>query len=508
MHTDAPILSAAHPMPLGELTAGLGRLRGDPATRVQAIAIDSRQVTPGSLFVARRGLHVDGHRFAADAVARGAVAVVIEESAHVPELDRLPVPVVQVSAGDAALAHIACRIQGHPSHELTVVAVTGTNGKTTVTHLVASAFLAAGRPAVVFGTLGYGPPGGELSPTQHTTPPAPEYQGILRHLVDQGIEAVASEVSSHALKTDRTLGTRFAAAIFTNLTRDHLDFHHDPADYLASKRRLFEREARGDDHPLVAVINVDDPSASHFIAAAKRSGDRVLTTSQRGPADVWLEEVELRPAGSTLVIAHPRGRSPVNLRLPGDFNVANCLSAFAAAIGLGLDPAVVARGLESVARVPGRLERVEGGDFEVLVDYSHTPDALVTVLKTARGVTRGKLIAVFGCGGDRDRGKRPLMAEAGTRLADIAILTTDNPRSEDPAAILAEMEAGIPAGRAYEVVPDRRAAIERAIALSGPGDVVVLAGKGHETVQIVGDRRLPFDDRDEARRALRARKQP
>jgi UDP-N-acetylmuramoyl-L-alanyl-D-glutamate--2,6-diaminopimelate ligase len=198
----------------------------------------------------------------------------------------------------------------------------------------------------------------------------------------------------------------------------------------------------------------------------------------------------------------------VNLRLPGDFNVANCLSAFAAAIGLGLDPAVVARGLESVARVPGRLERVEGGDFEVLVDYSHTPDALVTVLKTARGVTRGKLIAVFGCGGDRDRGKRPLMAEAGTRLADIAILTTDNPRSEDPAAILAEMEAGIPAGRAYEVVPDRRAAIERAIALSGPGDVVVLAGKGHETVQIVGDRRLPFDDRDEARRALRARKQP
>jgi len=509
MRMDAPMISAAQPMPLGELAAGLGRVRGDATIQVQSIAIDSRQVTPGALFVARRGLAVDGHRYAADAVARGAVAVAVEESADVAglevELDQLHVPVLKVPASDTALAHLACRIYGHPSHELTVVAVTGTNGKTTVTHLVASAFVASGRPAAVFGTLGYGPPGGSLEPTQHTTPPAPEYQGILRRLADQGIEAVASEVSSHALKTDRVLGTRFAAAIFTNLTRDHLDFHRDEADYLASKRRLFERKARGDDRPLVAVVNADDPAASHFIAAAKRSGDRVITTSQSAAADVRVERADLGPGGTALVIAHPGGTTSLQLRLPGAYNVANALGAFAAGTGLGLDPAAVARGLEAVARVPGRLERVEGGgDIEVLVDYGHTPDALATMLATARGVTRGRLIAVFGCGGDRDRGKRPLMAEVGTRLADVAILTTDNPRSEDPRAILAEMEAGIPAGRSYEVVPDRRAAIERAITVARPGDVVVLAGKGHETVQIIGDRRLPFDDREEARRILRA----
>jgi UDP-N-acetylmuramoyl-L-alanyl-D-glutamate--2,6-diaminopimelate ligase len=500
-------------MALGELAAGLGRLRGDATVRVQSIAIDSRQVTPGALFVARRGLLVDGHRYAADAVGRGAVAVAVEESADLPgldlDLDRLGVPVLVVPASDAALAHLACRLHGHPSHELTVVGVTGTNGKTTVTHLVAGAFAAGGRRAAIFGTLGYGPLGGPLEPTEHTTPPAPEYQGILRRLADQGVEAVASEVSSHALKTDRVLGTRFAAAIFTNLTRDHLDFHRDEADYLASKRRLFEREARGDDHPLVAVVNADDPAAPHFIAAAKRSGDRVITTSQRAAALVRVERADLGPAGTALVIAHPGGTTAVRLRLPGDYNIANALGAFAAGTGLGLDPAAVGRGLEAVTRVPGRLERVEGrGDIEVLVDYGHTPDALATMLATARGITRGRLIAVFGCGGDRDRGKRPLMAEVGTRLADRAILTTDNPRSEDPRSILAEMEAGIPAGRDYEVVPDRREAIERAIGIARPGDVVVLAGKGHETVQIIGDRRLPFDDREEARRVLRARATP
>lgn len=492
---------------LGELVAGLGKLEGDPRAVVRSIAIDSRGVTPGALFVARRGLHVDGHRFIADAVARGAAAVVVEKSASGQgAVERLPVPVIRVNDSDSALAHLACRFYRHPSRELTVIGVTGTNGKTTVTHLVASAYAASGRKAAIFGTLGYGEPGGELHRTKHTTPPAPEYQRILRQLADEGVQVVASEVSSHALKTHRTLGTRFAAAIFTNLTRDHLDFHPDEADYLASKRRLFERAARGDDRPLLAVVNVDDAAAPQFIAAAERSEDRVLTTSQHQAADVRATRADLGPTGTELEIAYPAGEVTTQLRLPGAYNVANALGAFAAAIGLGLDPEAVARGLAAVSRVPGRLERVtDGGPFEVLVDYAHTPDALLTVLATARGVTRGRLIAVFGCGGDRDRGKRPLMAEVGTRLADFTILTTDNPRSEDPIAILREMEAGIPAGRSYDVIPDRRQAIERAIASARPGDVVVVAGKGHEAEQLIGDRRLEFDDREEARRALRAR---
>ncbi len=508
MRMEAPWTSLSPPVALADLAVGLGELAGDSAVTVRSLAIDSRQVTPGALFVARRGLQSDGHRFAGDAVGRGATALVVERSAAAPgELERLGVPILRVAASDIALAHLACRFYGHPSRELTVVAVTGTNGKTTVTHLLAGALTLSGRKAAIFGTLGFGDPRIELEKTEHTTPPAPEYQRILRQLAAEGFEAVASEVSSHALKTYRTLGTRFAAGIFTNLTRDHLDFHRDEADYLACKRRLFERESRGDDHPFLAVINVDDPVAPEFVAAARRSGDRVLTTSRSGGADVRAIDADLGPAGTELSIAHPQGETQIHLRLPGLYNIANALSAFAAGIGLGLPPESVARGLETVTRVPGRLERVAGtGAFDILVDYAHTPDAIATVLATARGVTRGRLIAVFGCGGDRDRGKRPIMAEVGTRLADLTLLTTDNPRSEDPAAILREMEAGVPAGRAYEVIVDRRQAIERAVALARPGDVIVLAGKGHEAVQIVGDRKLPFDDREEAGRALAARR--
>jgi UDP-N-acetylmuramoyl-L-alanyl-D-glutamate--2,6-diaminopimelate ligase len=386
--------------------------------------------------------------------------------------------------------------------------VTGTNGKTTTTHLAAAALGAAGRKAAVFGTLGYGAPG-ELTKTEHTTPPATEFQAILRTLRGQGVEAVAVEVSSHALKSHRTLGTRFKAAVFTNLTRDHLDFHRSADDYRESKLRLFDRVARGDSDPLVAVVNLDDPSARHFVERARRSGDRLLTFSERGPADVSVRRAVFSSAGTELLVAHPGGETPIELKLPGWYNVMNALGAFAAAIGLGIAPAVAARGLGQVTRVPGRLERVpESGDIAVFVDFAHTPDALATVLTTLRQVSRGRLIAVFGCGGDRDRGKRPLMAEVSTRLADLTLLTSDNPRSESPEAILAEMEAGVVPGRSTEVIVDRRAAIARAIELARPGDVVLIAGKGHETVQWIGNRRLPFDDREEARRALRARRAP
>jgi UDP-N-acetylmuramoyl-L-alanyl-D-glutamate--2,6-diaminopimelate ligase len=499
--------SAPRAMAFGDLARGLGELRGDAGVLVRGLAIDSRAVEPGALYIARRGLSVDGHRFIAEAVARGAVALAVESDD--PAVLAFPVPVLKVAASDIALAHLACRFHGHPSHRLAIVGITGTNGKTTTTHLVAGAVAAAGKSAAIFGTLGYGRAGGDLVKTEHTTPPATEFQKVLAELAAAGVQVVAAEVSSHALKTCRTLGTRYAAAIFTNLTRDHLDFHGDEADYRASKVRLFEREARGDEGTLVAVINADDPAAPHFIAAARRSGDRVFTTSLRGGADVVAEEVHLGPAGSDLVVAHGGERTPLHLALPGAYNVANALGAFAAAIGLGIEARTAARGLATVERVPGRLEPVEGtGDFTVLVDYAHTPDALATVLATVRQVTRGRLIVVFGCGGDRDRGKRPLMAEVGSRLSDLAILTSDNPRSEDPAAILAAMVSGVPSGRAVEVIADRRAAIGRAIELARGGDVVLIAGKGHETMQIVGDRRLPFDDREEARRALRARRAP
>ena len=493
---------------LGVLALDLGALDGSPHTRITRLVLDSRAVIPGALFVARRGLHVTGDRFLADAKSRGAAAVVVEADA-VPAARALGLPYLVVADADLALAQLAARFYGHPSHALLLVGVTGTNGKTTTTHLVAGALGAAGRDTAIFGTLGYGRPGRALTSTEHTTPPATEFQRVLRLLHDQGVESVAVEVSSHALKTHRTYGTRFAAAIFTNLTRDHLDFHKDEADYRESKLRLFDRAARGDSEPLLALVNLDDPAAELFAARARKSGDRVLTFAERGLADLTVRRATYSPAATALVIAHPGGETAVELKLPGRYNVQNALGAFAAAIGLGIDPQVAARGLAAVTRVPGRLERVaDGGDIEVLVDYAHTPDALATVLTTVRAVTRGRLIAVFGCGGDRDRGKRPLMAEIATRLADVTLMTSDNPRHEAPEAILAEMRPGIVPGRPCEVIVDRRAAIARAIELARPGDVVLIAGKGHETLQLIGEERLPFDDREEARRALRARRAP
>ena len=501
--------STVRSMPLSVLVQGLGELRpAGPSSGlplVSGIALDSRAVGPGSLFVARRGLRVDGHAFLADAIARGAAALVVEDSTAVPPGSP---PVLIVEESDVALAHLAARFYDHPSHELSLIGVTGTNGKTTTTYLVAAALAAGGQAAAIFGTLGYGRPP-VLVKTEHTTPPATEFQHVLRSLRQEGVEAVAVEVSSHALKSHRTLGTRFKAAIFTNLTRDHLDFHHTADDYRESKLRLFDRHARGDSAPLLAVINLDDASAPHFVERARRSGDRVLTVSERGPADVTVRRALFSPIGTELIVAHPGGETPIELKLPGRYNVSNALGAFAAAVGLGVTPAQAALGIGQVSRVPGRLERVpESGDIGVFVDFAHTPDALATVLATLRGVTSGRLIAVFGCGGDRDRGKRPLMAEVGTRLADLTILTSDNPRSESPAGILAEMQAGVVPGRAWEMIVDRRAAIARAIERARPGDLVLIAGKGHETVQWIGDRQLPFDDREEARRALRARRAP
>jgi UDP-N-acetylmuramoyl-L-alanyl-D-glutamate--2,6-diaminopimelate ligase len=338
----------------------------------------------------------------------------------------------------------------------------------------------------------------------YTTPLADRFQGELRALADAGARAVATEVSSHALATERTYGTRFRVIGFTNLTRDHLDFHGDETSYRESKLRLFDRAARGDDEAVVAVVNIDDPAAGEFVSAAKRSGDRVVTTGRRGIADVHVESLEMDVAGSRCDIRILGRRYQATLALPGAFNVDNALTALAMAVEGGVDPETAIAGIEGVNRIPGRLERVDrGGPVSVLVDFAHTPDALETVLTAVRAFAAGRLIAVFGCGGDRDRGKRPQMAAVGTRIADHSILTSDNPRSEDPQTILDEMLAGVVPGSRVEVEPDRRRAIRRAIHLADPGDVVVIAGKGHETVQLIGDRELRFDDREEAVHALR-----
>lgn len=400
---------------------------------------------------------------------------------------------------------LASAFHGHPSRRLRVVGVTGTNGKTTTTFLVRSAAEAAGEKAGVIGTLGYFF-GLRREPPATTTPEPTLLQGLLRAMADDGVHVAAMEVSSHALAMDRVTGTRFAAAVFTNLTRDHLDFHGTEEAYRDAKLKLFRGvpEAPGDPAPPVAaVINRDDPSAPAFIRA---SAGPVLTYGRGAASDVRAASETISTDSSTVVVRHPGGEQPLGVRLPGPFNVMNALGAFAAGLVLGYEPGAIARGIESVEAVPGRMHPVRlGQPFGVLVDYAHTPDALRTVLESARSLTRGKLYCVFGCGGDRDRGKRPEMGRIAVALADHAVITSDNPRGEDPLAIIAEIEEGAhAAGGGYEVEPDRRTAIGRALGRARPGDVVVIAGKGHEDYQILGDRAIRFSDLEAAEEALRA----
>jgi UDP-N-acetylmuramoyl-L-alanyl-D-glutamate--2,6-diaminopimelate ligase len=439
---------------------------------------------------------VDGHDLAGGAVAAGAVALLVDHA--------LPLAVPQVVVPDVrrAMGPIAAAFWGVPSHELVVVGVTGTSGKTTVTHLLCPVLEAAGlAPCAIIGTLS----------GARTTPEATDLQAMLAAQRDRGSSgagvgrgfgagrgAVAMEVSSHGLALHRVDGTRFAVAVFTNLSQDHLDFHHTMDDYFAAKAALFTPGFTDR-----AVVCSDDPWGRELLARLRVEGSGV-TASAYSLADA--EELTLSPAGASFGW---RG-APVELALAGRFNVANAIAAGAAAEALGIEPAVVARGLSAAAPVPGRFEAIDGGQpFTVLVDYAHKPDALDQALRAARelvAVSGGRLLVVFGCGGDRDIAKRPLMGEVATRLADDVVLTSDNPRSEDPLAIIDDIRAGIPPGAAATVAvePDRGRAIERAVAGTRPGDVVVIAGKGHETTQTIGDTVRPFDDRAVARAALAA----
>jgi UDP-N-acetylmuramoyl-L-alanyl-D-glutamate--2,6-diaminopimelate ligase len=454
-------------------------VRGDPtSTEVVSIEFDSRQVRAGSLFCCVPGAHVDGHRFAAEAVGGGATSLLCERF-----LD-LGVAQVRVTPGTVrpAMAAVASTFYGHPSASLTMVGVTGTNGKTTVTTLIGSILAVSGVPTGVIGTLD----------GARTTPEAPVLQAQLAALRDRGRRAVAMEVSSHGLSEHRVDGIVFDVAAFTNLSRDHLDHHGTMDEYFAAKSLLFDP-----DRSKVAVVNVEDPWGSRL--ADGLAADRLVPV-RRSEAS----EIELRVGSSTFSW---RGRR-MTVPLSGLFNVDNALVAANVASTLGVGEDQVAEGLASAPPIPGRMEVVAPGPpFAVIVDYAHTPAGLEVALSSARALaTAGaRVICLFGCGGDRDQGKRPEMGAVAARWSDLVVLTSDNPRSEDPAAIIDQVRAGIDGSTDLIVEPDRATAIAAAVGVAGVGDVVVLAGKGHETTQVLADRVVPFDDRDQARRALAER---
>jgi UDP-N-acetylmuramoyl-L-alanyl-D-glutamate--2,6-diaminopimelate ligase len=458
-----------------------------PAVDVTALAFDNRLVTPGTLFFCVPGFTRDGHDFAQDAIARGAVALVAQRPLG------LGVPEILVDDVRAAMAPAAAALAGDPTARLTTVGITGTTGKTTSAFLVRALLEAGGRSTGLLGTV-TAVVGGEQHAVARTTPEAIDLQRTFAEMLDAGDEAVVMEVSSHALSLHRADAIHWSVAVFTNLTQDHLDFHSDMEDYFLAKRRLFEAG------PEIAIVNVDDPYGARL---ARDFPDAIRIGLDAEDAQVRATAIEGDASGSAFVVDGQALRTT----LPGRFNVLNALGAVVVARELGVDDAAIAAGLARAERVPGRFEPVdEGQPFAVFVDYSHKPDALEAVLRTARGLTRGRVIVVFGAGGDRDRGKRPLMGRAAAEHADVAIITSDNPRKEDPEAIMAEIAEGMSTHPPAERVVDRQAAIERAIPPAAPGDVVVIAGKGHERYQEFEDgRTVPFDDVAVAREALRAR---
>jgi UDP-N-acetylmuramoyl-L-alanyl-D-glutamate--2,6-diaminopimelate ligase len=462
---------------------------GPDDVRITGLAFDNRKVEPGTLFFCVPGFTRDGHDFAPDAVARGAAALVVQRPLG------LGVPEVRVEDVRGAMAIAAARFHGDPTARLPVVGITGTNGKTTTAFLVRSLLEANGRPCGLLGTV-KSVIGGVEHEVVRTTPEAIDLQSTFAAMLEAGDRACAMEISSHALELRRADGIHVAVAVFTNLTQDHLDFHPDMEAYFAAKRLLFAS-------PLtrVRLVNIDDPYG------------RRLAEEFPGTVTFGLEGADYRASGlrssftGTEFTAHtPDGDFASRVNLPGTFNVLNALAAWAAVRILGVGDAEIAAALPDAARAPGRFEPVDDGQpFAVLVDYSHTPDSLENALRAARELAENRVIAVFGAGGDRDRGKRPLMGEIGARLADVAIVTSDNPRSEDPAAIVEEVLAGVADRSGVESDVDRRAAIHRAVGLASPGDVVLIAGKGHEQGQeFAGGRKEPFDDVTVAREALRS----
>jgi UDP-N-acetylmuramoyl-L-alanyl-D-glutamate--2,6-diaminopimelate ligase len=460
------------------------RVIGPRDKAITALVIDSRRAHSGALFIALRGEHTDGHRFIADALSRGCEAVVMEELCEVPA----HVAAVVVPDSARALSQIADAFYGAPSRTLTIAGITGTNGKTTTTQMVAAIMTAAGLDAGTIGTIGARFRTSEW-PLENTTPLASQLHELLAQMRDLGAKGVAMEVSSHALALARVSDVHFAVGALTNVTRDHLDFHKSFEAYAAAKRRLFDLAPR-------CVLNADDELGERW-AREVRARKPVLTYALNATADLRPARTQVRADGSSFDLGGQR----FDVRIPGRFNVYNALCAIGIARQLGIADAASAQGLATLDRVPGRMEHVSAGGVDVIVDYAHTPDALENLLRALRETARGRLVVVFGCGGDRDRGKRPQMGEIAARYADFSYVTSDNPRTEDPQAIIDEILPGI-GSAPHAALVDRRAAIETALTHARSGDVVAIAGKGHETYQIIGTHVLPFDDMAVAREAL------
>ncbi|UWG98430.1 UDP-N-acetylmuramoyl-L-alanyl-D-glutamate--2,6-diaminopimelate ligase [Dehalobacter sp. DCM] len=482
---------------IAEITAGINGAEalGDTTAIISGITHDSRRVTRGDLYVCIRGYKSDGHDFAGAAVQAGAAALVVEE--YLP----LDIPQIKVADTRHMMGYLAAAVYGYPACCLELVGVTGTNGKTTVTHLIERIVQQCGKKTGLIGTLG-SRIGDKEYPGEHTTPESTEIQQLMAEMVSQNVQLAVMEVSSHALDLGRVNGCLFNAGIFTNLTQDHLDYHKDMEEYLKAKSLLFSGMNGGKKNQL-AVLNADDTACGFLKEQSKKAGCRIVTYGIEHNADYKAGNIRLSDRGVEFTMHYRRKEAELFYSTPGKFSVYNVLAAAAWALESGYDPDNVIKALAGIHGVPGRFESIrQGQPFLVIVDYAHTPDGLENVLRTAREITSGKLITVFGCGGDRDRKKRPLMGEAASRYSDHLVVTSDNPRTEDPAKVIEDILPGI-SGVDYIVIQDRRSAIGEASAMAEPGDTVLIAGKGHEDYQIIGTEKIHFDDREEVEAALR-----
>ncbi|MBP2635133.1 MAG: murE [Firmicutes bacterium] len=493
---------------LKQLTALLTnpKIYGQLDKTIEAVAHDSRKVVPGTLFFCVSGVHVDGHDYIADAAKRGAIAVVVEKD--VPDTGD-NITVIKVADTRAAMQLMVPYFYDYPGHKLRMIGVTGTNGKTTTTYLIRDILRKAGYKTGLIGTIQTLIDDKAL-PIKNTTPDVIELQSTLAEMVNSGMNYVIMEVSSHALALNRVAGCEFDTGVFTNMTQDHLDFHQTFENYIDAKAALFRSLTNPNNTKTgkTAVINLDDNAGAIM---AKNTACPVISYSAQGKGVLSASDVNVKENGSSFQITGPFGTIDLSLTITGMFNVYNVLAAIGVALSEGVAPDVIKEALESFTSVPGRFELVQAGQpFTVIVDYAHTPDGLENVLKTAKQFAQGKIIVVFGCGGDRDRTKRPIMGRIAVQYGDLVLATSDNPRSEDPQKILVDVEVGIKEalngetkGKQYEVIADRRQAISRAISLAKPQDVILIAGKGHETYQILHDRTIDFDDRQVAREVIK-----
>ena len=481
--------------PLSEIISGIEvqAVSGDSRVIIRGMTMDSRRVELGDLYVCVPGFKVDGHDYAASAISLGAVALIVER--FLP----LEVPQVKVLNVRQVMGLLAANVYGQPSQQLELVGVTGTNGKTTITYLIEKIGIRQGLKVGLIGTLGSRIDGRDI-PGERTTPEAIEVQKLLGEMVAEGVDLAVMEVSSHALDLGRVVGCEFDVGIFTNLTQDHLDYHKTMEEYLYAKSRLFAHYLEGKKSPKISILNGDDPA---FFELSEASSASVVSYGIHNGVDYCAENVEVTTEGVRFEVRFSGRSQEIRYATPGVFSVYNALAAFVWGVERGYDSAVVAEALADIACVPGRFESVRiGQPFQVIVDYAHTPDGLENVVRTARDFTKGRLITVFGCGGDRDRSKRPLMGEAASQWSDFLIVTSDNPRTENPDLIINEILAGV-SGVDYVVQPDRREAIFTACRMAKSEDTILIAGKGHETYQIFGTEVHPFDDREVAREALR-----